>query len=385
MNRKRGAGEGSISKRKNGLWQGAVTIGRNDDGSQKRKYFYGKTRNDVTAKITEAIRELRKDCFINVSESPTLKEWMNTWLWIYKKNSLKQTTFEQYETLIRVHLYPALGNKKLTDLKQEHIQKLYNNMKKEGLSEKTIRMLNCVIHAAFEQAVYNNLASKNITQYVKIPKDSYKEMRVLDREEQKKLFVEAETDRMGAAVKFACMTGVRRGELLSLCWKDIDWDKRLIYVRRTLNRVKDYDKSEKNTKLIVSDTKTAKSRRVIPIIDRLYKILIKQKQMQEREKLQAGALYEDNDLVFATIIGQPIDPSNFNRTLSRMSKRAGINKVNPHSLRHTFATRSLEAGIDLKTVQEVMGHSSIKVTGDTYMHVMTDRKTEEMRKLNEIL
>ena len=92
MNRKRGAGEGSISKRKNGLWQGAVTIGRNDDGSQKRKYFYGKTRNDVTAKITEAIRELRKDCFINVSESPTLKEWMNTWLWIYKKNSLKQTT-----------------------------------------------------------------------------------------------------------------------------------------------------------------------------------------------------------------------------------------------------------------------------------------------------
>ena len=172
---------------------------------------------------------------------------------------------------------------------------------------------------------------------------------------------------------------------MSLCWKDIDWDKRLIYVRRTLNRVKDYDKSEKNTKLIVSDTKTAKSRRVIPIIDRLYKILIKQKQMQEREKLQAGALYEDNDLVFATIIGQPIDPSNFNRTLSRMSKRAGINKVNPHSLRHTFATRSLEAGIDLKTVQEVMGHSSIKVTGDTYMHVMTDRKTEEMRKLNEIL
>ena len=181
MNRKRGAGEGSISRRKNGLWQGAVTIGRNDDGSQKRKYFYGKTRNDVTAKITEAIRELRKDCFINVSESPTLKEWMNTWLWIYKKNSLKQTTFEQYETLIRVHLYPVLGNKKLTDLKQEHIQKLYNNMKKEGLSEKTIRMLNCVIHAAFEQAVYNNLASKNITQYVKIPKDSYKEMRVLDR------------------------------------------------------------------------------------------------------------------------------------------------------------------------------------------------------------
>ncbi len=385
MSKKRGAGEGSIVRRKDGLWQGAVTIGRNKNGTQKRKYFYAKTRNVVAAKITTALKELQDGKYIDSSVSPTIKTWMNHWLWTYKKNSLKQTTFEQYETLLRIHLYPVMGDVKIIDLKSEQLQQLYNEMKEKGLSAKTIHTLNTVLHAGINNAIWEDLLYKNVTEHIVIPKDDYKEMRVLSQAEQDKLFNVLEKDRMGIAVLFSLFTGVRRGELLSLRWSDIDMDKHLVYIKRTVNRVKDYESKNKKTKLVITDTKTTKSRCVIPIIDYLYKLLEKHRERRDKEKLLAGELYEDNDLVFATEIGGLIDPANFNRTFSRMAKRAGIGHANPHCLRHTFATRSLEVGMDLKTVQELMGHSSIKVTGDTYMHVMIDRKVEEMKKLNDIM
>ncbi len=386
MGKKRGAGEGSITQRKDGLWQGAVTIGRTEHGGQCRKYFYGKTRAEVSKKITETLKELNEGSWINSATSPSIRQWMNSWLFTYKRHNLKQTTFEQYETLLRKHLYPALGDVKISELTADKLQLLYNKMKNDGLSAKTIRTLNVVLHAGLKQAIWNGLINKNITEQIALPRREISEMRVLSKEEQERLFEVLYDDRMGGAIIFSLLSGVRRGELLSLKWSDIDWDKRLVHIRRTVNRVKNYDiKAPRKTKLVISETKTAKSRRIIPIIDYLYEILIKQKKKQDEEKMLAGDLYEDNDLVFATEIGRIIDPGNYNRTLSRISKRAGVAHVNPHSLRHTFATRCLESGIDLKVLQELMGHSSITVTGDVYAHVMVDRKIEEMKKLNNIM
>lgn len=384
MSKKRGAGEGSITQRKDGMWQGAVTVGRNKNGTQKRKYFYGKTRAEVSKKITTALKDLQEGNFIDPSGETTLKQWLTHWLWIYKKNDLKPTTFEQYEVLLRKYLYQELGKVKLTELTTDKLQTLYNCMKDRGLSAKTIRTLNVVVHAGLKQAIWNGLIHKNITEQITLPKEEYKEMRVLSKDEQRKLIDVIKEDRMGTAILFSLMTGVRRGELLSLKWSDIDMDKRMVFVRRTVNRVKNYGDGAKKTKLVISDTKTAKSRRMIPIVDSLFEFLQKHKAAQDKEKILAGELYEDNDLVFATEIGKLIDPGNFNRTFSRMIKKAGIAHANLHSLRHTFATRSLEAGVNIKVLQELMGHSSMSVTADVYSHVMTEVKIEEMKKLGDI-
>jgi len=382
---RRGAGEGSITQRKDLLWQGSVTVGRNKNGTQKRKYFYGKTRTEVAKKINSALKELQEGTYVDTSLDNTVKQWMTHWLWNYKKMNLKPTTFEQYECLLRKYLYTALGNVRLLDLTTDKLQQLYNEMKESGLSAKTIRTLNVVLHAGLKQAVWNGLINKNITEQVVLPRDEYKEMRVLTKEEQDKLIATVMSDRMGNAIIFSLFTGVRRGELLSLKWEDIDMEKRLVFVKRTVNRVKNYGEGEGKTMLVISDAKTPKSRRTIPIVETLFNLLLQHKKIQDEEKALAGELYEDNDLVFATELGKIIDPTNFNRTFARMLKRAGVEHASPHSLRHTFATRCLEAGVHIKAVQQFLGHSSMSMTSDVYSHVLMDRKIEEMAKLNDML
>lgn len=385
MGKKRGTGEGSISKRKNGTWQGAVTIGRDANGKQKRQYFYGKTRAEVNKKLTKAINELNNGTYINNSTSPTMKMWLNTWLWEYKKNNIKATTFEQYETILRVHALQNIGDIKVSQLKPEHLQKLYNEMYDKQISARTIKILNTVLHGALKQAVKNNLTVRNVTEAVSLPKSKVKEMRVLTSEEQKQFMQVLKNDRMGNMYLFGLFTGLRRGELLALRWSDVDWNQRLIKIERSLSRVKDYSDSKNKTKLVVEEPKTIKSKRIIPLFDYLIEILNNQKAQQDIDKQQSYGVYEDNDIIFATELGLMIDPGNFNRKFYKLIDKAELPHANPHCLRHTFATRGLESGIDLKTMQELLGHSSISVTGDTYTHVLIDKKRNEMDKLNKLV
>ena len=385
MSQKRGAGEGSICKRKDGTWQGAVTIGRDRNGKQKRKYFYGKTRNEVSKKLNMVINELNNRTFIDNSTNPTMRMWLHTWLWEYKKNSIKPKTFEQYETILRIHAMPTIGDIKVLNLKPEHLQKIYNNMYENGISARTVHILNTVLHGALKQAVKNNLASRNVTEAVSLPKAKTKEMRVLTLEEQKKFMKVLSADRMGNMYLFGLFTGLRRGELLALKWSDIDTERNVIRVERALSRVKDYGDTPNKTKLVVEEPKTAKSKRIIPIFDYLKEILDRQKQQQIKDKENSYGMYEENDIIFATELGKMIDPGNFSRKFYKLIREAGLPHANPHCLRHTFATRGMESGIDLKTMQELLGHSSILVTGDTYTHVLLDKKRNEINKLNKLV
>lgn len=350
MSKKRGSGEGSIAKRKDGRWQGSVTIGKNDDGSQRRQYVYGKTRGEVAEKMNELINTINKGMFIDKNDNPTVADWLLFWLNNYKKNSIKRSTFDQYDWVVRHHLIPELGNMKLVELKETQLQKYYNRLYADGLSARSISIINTVLHSALKKAQKSRLILFNVCDAVELPKQAQKERRVLSKEEQECLIEELKKDEQGGMYIFALFTGLRRGEVLALRWSDVDLENGTIYVTRTLNRVKTYVDSGDKTKLVVSEPKTETSKRLIPIVESLIPLLMKQKKLTEGNEL---------DLVFPSDAGGYIDPGNYNRKFYKIVKRAGLPKANPHSLRHSFATRALEAGVDLKTTQELLGHSSI--------------------------
>ena len=382
---KRGNGEGSITKRKNGLWQGAITVGRDANGKQKRRYFYGKTRAAVSEKITKTLNELATGMYIDPFENPTFESWAHTWLWEYKRYHIKPTTFEQYEMLLRLYANPKIGDIRLTKLKPFHLQKIYNQMIESGISARTVRLLHTVVHAALKQALKNGLAVRNIADAVELPRQQKKEIRVLTVEEQYAFVDALKDEKMGAAYLFGLYTGARRGEVLALHWSDIDLKNKTVRIHRTLNRVRTFDENGKRTKLFLGDTKTAKSTRLVPLLDYLVQLLKAHKKEQERDKRKFGCKYHDQDVVFATDHGEYIDPGNYSRKFKKLIEKAGLAHANPHCLRHTFATRGLEAGMSLKTVQEILGHSSISLTSDIYTHVLLDTKRKDMKKLNQFV
>ena len=371
---RRANNEGSITQRKDGRWMASVTIGKNDDGTQRRQYIYGKTRGEVAEKLNKLIVSISDGSYIDKKKNPTVGDWLWYWLDTYKKNSVKQRTYDQYECAIRVHLVPQFGHLRLVDLKEWQLQEFYNRLFADGLSARTIHIINIVLHAALKKAVKCRLITFNICEAVELPRETQKERRVLSPEEQELLIKELKKDEQGGMYIFALFTGLRRGEILALRWEDVDLKAGTIRVTKNLSRVKTYSDGDK-TKLIVSEPKTLKSRRLIPIVDPLIPFLKKQKKQFGNNEL---------GLVFPSESGTYIDPGNYNRKFYKILKRAGIPKANPHSLRHSFATRALEAGLDLKTTQELLGHSSIEITANLYTHASVEHKRKELKKLESV-
>ena len=381
---KRGNGEGSVCRRPDGRWQGSITIGRDDRGRLIRKYFYGKTRKETSEKLNRAIEELRDNRFINKSDNPTVEQWCHEWLWSYKRNSVKQKTFDQYETILRTHIIPDIGDIRLADLKTMHIQRIINKMYDSGLSHRTIEVMKIVMHAALKQAQRNKLVGENVCENVVLPRKQPKRIRVLNEDEQTKLIAALKDNYIGRGLLFALYTGMRRGEVLALKWSDYDKNEKIISITKALSRVRTYNKNGNKTMLTVTTPKTDTSIRTVPLIDKAVELLAEHKRKQERYMELVGDYYTDNDLIFSSSRGDYLDPGNFNRKLNKTVKKIGIAQISPHALRHSFATRGLEAEVSLKAMQELLGHSSITVTGDIYTHILKEQKRKEISKLNDV-
>ncbi|WPX08229.1 tyrosine-type recombinase/integrase [Anaerocellum danielii] len=380
---RRGKGEGSIFKRKDGRWCGFITLGYDEKGNQKKKFFYGKTRQEVAEKINQALNELKQGVLI-AEGNITLEEWLRTWLWEYKRPQISESTFDDYESIIRNHINPVLGKYKLKDLRPEHLQHLYNEKFKAGLSPRRIKHIHTILHASLEQAIKSGLIVRNVSKATTLPKDTKeKEIRVLTLEEQKKLLEALEGERLKAAFILALTTGMRLGEILGLKWDRVDLENKQITVVRSLRRIKSRDNSEIKTKTVLTlkEVKSEKANRIIPIPDIAYEELLKYREQQEEEKNKAGSAYRDSGFVFTTEVGTPIEPRNFIRTFERIVKKAGLD-VNFHALRHTFATRLLEKNVHPKVVQELLGHSDITTTLNTYSHVLDTVKKEAIKEID---
>ena len=386
MAKRRGDGEGSITRRGSGRWQGSALIGYDrETGKPIRKYFYGKTRKEVQRKLSEIIPEVHAGTYREPANI-TVAEWFTTWLNVYMKPSLRPTTWESYRYQVEGHIIPALGHLKLPQLQTAHIQRLYNDKlkggrldgKPGGLSPKSVKYIHTVIHSALEQAKREGMITINPADAVKLPQQEQKEIKYLDAAEAAIFLATAKDSKHFAAFFLALNTGMRRGELLGLRWQDIDFKACQLTVNQGLVRVT-------GKGLIFQEPKTKLSNRVINLAPAVLQVLKEHKAEQNEIRLLAGSAYNaDLDLVFANELGEPICPRAFTRVFERVVKRAGLD-VTFHGLRHTFATLALEQGVDIKTIQETLGHHSAAFTMDVYSSVTAKMKKEAADRVGNLL
>ena len=407
MSKKRANGEGSIFQRKSDkLWVGRVPIGYKPDGSIKMHTVYGQTQKEVKEKLEEAKGNIRNNTFVEPHKI-TFEQWLDTWLNITMKGSVKDTTWLIYESLIKNHINPEIGGIRLMNLQTSHIQKLYNDklkggrsdktknkqtgeleQKEGGLSPKTIRHMHQVIKGALDQAMKERFLYFNAASAVKLPKLVKKEMKTLDIEQIKSFLETVRTNkfynRYYAAYLLELYTGLRRGELLGLRWKDVDFKNCTIKVIQQLVKV--------GSKHILRELKTESSQnRVIAITEEVIQALKEHKKNKTADLKLLG--YEDTEikkmlsegLIFTNELGNMLQPRNLLRNFKGALRISGIESIRFHDMRHTFALLSLQQGVDIKTLQSDLGHESIETTLDRYGHVNMDMKIDAAKKRSELL
>lgn len=384
MAKKRGQNEGSIRKRPDGTWEARVTVGIMADGKQKQKSLYGKTRQEVSAKMTDLLNNLQKGLITNPTEM-TLSEWLDFYMLEYKKKFVKPATYNNYTIKVKNHIKPAVGHYKLKALRQDIIQKFINGLSDKGLAPATVEAIFKLLHNALETAVDDGLIVRNVANRVRLPKVPKPKIEAFTVDQQRKFEEKAKETYMGDMYIFDLCTGMRLGELLGLKWSDIDFEKDQLHIKRTIFKAKDPDNPEDSWHLDFGPPKTPASQRTIPLHQTAIKLLADVFEQQEINKATAGAAYEDNDLVFCTKLGRPQDPINMRRTFYRICDKAGISGFSPHCLRHTFATRGVDAKVDVRVMQSFLGHANIQETVNTYTHIQTDTARSQMDLLANVV
>ena len=382
---KRGNGEGSVYySEKMEKWIAQATVGTNPKtGRPKRKSFYGKTRKEAVDKMQKVLTEVREGTYSEPTNT-TVESWLNQWL-EGRKPHVAYNTYIAYYRVITCHINPQFGKMKLKDLKTRDIQTFINEKfengrrdGKGGLSPRMVKYINQTLRKALNQAIKERLIKFNPTDGLELPKNRKPEMQTLSKEEIAKLLKAAEGTQNYNAYILALGTGMRRGEILGLKWQDIDFEEKTINVRRQLTNTE-------NGTCHDLPLKTEKAKRTIFISDEVIAALERQRQRIKDNKKMLWSEYEDNNLVFCKDNGEPLVPRVFLEHFEKDLKQAGVKHIRFHDLRHTFATLSLERDVPLKTVSDILGHSTIAITGDIYSHVTDKMKMEASETMESIL
>lgn len=384
--KKKANGEGSINKYKNG-WRATITIGRNSNGTLIRKQFYGKTKIEAINKMNE-FKLKYKNGLIPNNEKITLAEWFYIWLFDFKSNTLKSSTIERYNSLYKIYIKEQyIGTFKLKDLNSPIIQKYYNELKDKGISATTIKMLHKVLKSSLSQAQNINYIPINYCNNVtppKIPPHTKDKIEIFSIEEQKNFLDFIKNHKYKMFFILALSTGLRIGELVALRWSDIDFNKSTLKVTKAISR--SYKLIDNTRTFILEETtpKTPSSIREVPIPNNVLHQLMLYKSSQDKIKESAKSVYNDNNFLFANELGEMLLPDTLSKSYNKVLKAANIPHKKFHSLRHTYATRLFERGVPLKTVQKLLGHSSITITADIYTHVSPTEKISAVEKLNDL-
>ena len=372
---KRGANEGSIYKRSDGRWAATINLGW-QDGKRKRKTYYATTRREVQEQLKVALRDQQQSLPV-ASDRLTVRQFLDTWLIESVKSTVRPRTFQSYSELVRVHLGPGLGRIPLSKLSPDDVQKLINRKLASGLSPRRVQYIHAVLRRALGQAEKWGRVQRNVAKLVDTPRVQKVEIKPFSPEEARRFLQAIKGDRNETLYILAIAVGLRQGEILGLSWPDIELEECQITVRNTLQKIDGVYQ--------LVEPKSVKSRRTLALPEIVIEALWVHRGNQIADQLKAGTRWQETDLVFTSGNGTPINRHNLTRDFQALLKRAGLPKQRFHDLRHTAASLLLAQNVQPRDLMEILGHSQISLTMNTYSHVMPSALREAATRMDSIL
>lgn len=391
MPKRRANGEGSIYQRKDGTWTAQYT-----DATGKKRYLYGKTQQIVRGKLKEAIRQTDAGIALEPKKT-TFSDWVREWLEVYQRPVLRDSTFNHNMGRWRIHIAPYFGKVQLNDIRHEQLQRFFNEKmtkrldgKPGGYAPAMCELLSNIIHGALGKAVELGYIPNNPADRLQLPRRVRAEKCVFTMDEQRRFEEQVRADMRNhpssSIYLLMLYTGLRVGEAMGLQKSDIDFENREFHVRRTVGVI--HTAEGKGVQFYVNDPKTKAGKRTIPMSEAVVRLL--QEQIAKREELVAcmadrwAAMGKSLDIVNAGYLyispgGTVIYKANIDHRMGKLLEEAGIEShVTLHGLRHTFATRWIEAGLDVRSLAEILGHSDVKMTLNIYTHSLPEQRRKGM-------
>ena len=366
MAKRRPSGDGMVRKRDDGRWEGRIVVGHKNNGEPIYKYVLAKTQTELVQKLHDKI-EMYRDADLSEDCNMTLGDWLDKWIKEYVILTLRPNTVYGYERIVKNQIKPYLGERPLSSLTANEIQKFYNTIKKQGrvnsdkirgkeLADSMVRKVHTLLHEALDMAVQQRLLVSNPTNGTTVPKNNYKEKQILNDEQLNRFMEVIKSDEKWYDFFYTeITTGLRKGEICGLKWEDFDESKGRLKIKRSVGRLKD-------GVLPIGDTKTETGMREIILPPSTIELLKTRKEKAISDWIFPNFYHPEN----------PINPESAYNHLKVILKKAELPLIRFHDLRHTFATHAIAGGVDAKTLSGILGHTNASFTLDTYTHVTTD-------------
>ncbi len=346
-------------------------------GRRARKYYYGGTRAEVARKLLRAQASQAQGVPLP-GERLTVGAFLQRWLTDTAQPSVRPRTYLSYAMIVQKHLTPAIGRTPLTRLTPDMVQTYMNQKLATGLSARTVQYQHAVLRRALHVAESWGLVQRNVARLARPPRVRRPEIHPITAEQARAFLAAVADDRLATLYTLALATGLRQGELLGLRWADADMDAATLTVQRTLQRY--------GGAFHLDEPKTERSRRTVPLPPLCVEALRRHRAMQAEERLRVGAAWQGQwGLVFCTALGEPLSGFAVTRHFQAALARAGLPRQRFHDTRHDAASFMLALGVPLRVVMEVLGHSQIHVTANTYAHIALDIQRDALSGVGALL
>lgn len=358
----------NIYKRKDGRYEGRYVVGKTESGKTRFGYVYGRQYKQVKQRLLE---RKAQHCQRFAQGAMRLTDLLSLWMKSEVYGGVKEASFRAYQALIRRHLLPRLGFVPLASLTTAMVCDLIAAMEAAGLSYSTIKGAFRLLNAALRFAVEEGMIARNPCRRIRIQQKERPEQRVLTLEEQDRLRRGAQ-GADGLMALLGLYTGMRLGEVCALKWADVRWESGTIAVRRSAQRVRAEESACRaaRTRLVAGLPKTARSQRLLPVPAFL---------LERLSAFRQTACGAQTDFIFGR--ERPAEPRTVQRRFCKRMREMGVQGVHFHTLRHSFATRLLELGADVKTVSVLLGHSTARITLDFYAHSLPEDQRTAVERL----